>query len=68
MSLKNTKSTSCYRTIPKRCRDCAKAIYVAELDKEILYQCSMYGVFKRECSAGCLRKKPLPHPKEINKE
>jgi hypothetical protein len=65
MSLKETLSTQHWNTIPKKCKNCSKAIYTDE-NGEIHYQCSMYGKFKKECSLE-LPNRDLPKPDDILK-
>jgi hypothetical protein len=45
MSLKATKHTNHWNTIPTKCKNCKKAVYTIEDDK-VYYQCSMFGLFK----------------------
>lgn len=63
MSLKNTLSTQHWNTIPKKCKNCSRAIYTIEGD-EIHYQCSIYGSFKRDCILNADKRK-LPKSEEI---
>lgn len=63
MSLKNTHSTQHWNTIPKKCKNCSKAIYTRE-GNEIYYQCSIFGQFKRDCSLNTTERKLLK-PDEI---
>jgi len=65
MSLEQTKHSKSWNAIPKRCKYCVKAIYVQENNGEILYQCSIFGQFKRECKIGSDRKEVLPTRKQI---
>lgn len=65
MSLKETLSTQHWNTIPKKCKNCIKAIYTIE-NNEVYYQCSVYGSFKRDCSAD-MANRNLPKPEEILK-
>ena len=65
MSLKYTKSTEHWKTIPKKCKNCSKSIYTLE-DGQVLYQCSMFGVFKKDCDLKIIEKKEsLLKPDEI---
>lgn len=48
MSLKQTLSTEHWKTIPKKCKNCSKAIYTIE-NHEVFYQCSIFGSFKKDC-------------------
>lgn len=64
MSLKETKSTQHWPSIPRKCKTCFKAIYVKE-DLEIYYQCSLWGSFKKDCTIET-EKRNLPKPEEIN--
>jgi len=66
MSLKKTKHTQHWKTIPKKCKACKKAIYTVE-DGEILYQCSFYGAFKKDCDWK-IEFRDLPKPSEILKK
>lgn len=63
MSLKDTHSTEYYRTIAKKCRQCAKSIYTIEEGK-VLYSCSIFGKFKKECTIETPPRN-LPKPEEI---
>lgn len=65
MSLKQTLSTQHWSAISKKCKNCSKAIYTVE-DKQVYYQCSVYGKFKKECSLE-LPNRNLPKPEEILK-
>ena len=64
MSLKETKSTQHWPTIPKKCKSCSKAVYTIENNKEIYYQCSLYGIFKKDCKLEFADRK-LPKPSEL---
>jgi len=63
MSLKLTKSTTNYRCIPKKCKNCNCAIYTIE-DLEVIYQCKLTGTFKRNCEVET-KERYLPKPEEI---
>lgn len=63
MSLKHTLSTQYWNAIPKKCKNCSKAIFTVEND-EVFYQCSIHGSFKRECSLE-LPNRNLPKPEDI---
>lgn len=63
MSLKETDSTQHWNTIPKKCKNCNKAIYTIE-DGEVFYQCSIFGKFKKECQLET-EEKQLLKPNEI---
>jgi hypothetical protein len=63
MSLRKTLNTSYWNSIPKKCKNCIKAIYTLE-NGEILYQCSIFGTFKRDCELKVNDRK-LPKPEEI---
>lgn len=63
MSLKQTLSTKHWNTIPRKCKNCVKAIYTIE-DNEVYYQCSIFGSFKRECHTDLLNR-CVPKPKDI---
>lgn len=65
MSLKNTLSTQYWNAIPKKCKNCAKAIYTLE-DDEVFYQCSIFGKFKKECEL-VVPNQPLLKPEDILK-
>ena len=65
MSLIETHHSKSWNAIPRKCKDCLKAIYVTEKDGEVLYQCSIYGTFKRDCSVDHKRKDTLPTPKQV---
>ena len=65
MSLKKTLSTQYWNNIPKKCKNCFKAIYTIE-NNEIYYQCSIYGSFKKECELKTIERK-LPKIEEIKK-
>jgi hypothetical protein len=65
MSLKETLSTQHWNTIPKKCKNCSKAIFTLE-DGEVYYQCSMFGKFKKDCSLEP-ENRNLPKPEEILK-
>ena len=65
MSLRETKSTGHWKTIPKKCKGCSKAIYTKE-GHQVLYQCSIFGSFKKDCELEVVERKiPLPKPDEI---
>jgi acetyl-CoA carboxylase beta subunit len=63
MSLKYTHNTQHWNSIPKKCKNCSKAIYTKE-KKEIYYQCSLFGKFKRECDVET-ESRILDKPEEI---
>ena len=63
MSLKETHSTQHWNTIPKKCKNCRRAIYTVE-DGEVYYQCSIFGKFKKECDV-VADERELPKPQEI---
>jgi len=63
MSLKEASNTQYWNTIPKKCKNCIKAIYTKEENKTY-YQCSMYGKFKKDCNLKVQERK-LPKPEEI---
>lgn len=65
MSLKNTHSTQHWNTIPKKCKNCSKAIYTVE-NGEAYYQCSVFGKFKKDCELN-LPQRDLPKPDKILK-
>lgn len=65
MSLKKTDSTDYWNSIPKKCKNCSKAIYTIEGD-EVYYQCSIYGKFKKDCDKD-LPQRPLLKPEELLK-
>lgn len=65
MSLKYTDSTKYWNTIPKKCKNCSKAIYTVE--GEIYYQCSLYGKFKKDCDVEA-KKRVLLKPQEIQEK
>lgn len=67
MSIENTKHTKNWKTIPKKCKNCSKAVYVKEDDNKIFYQCSLFGSFKRNCNLEIIEKY-LPKPEEITGE
>lgn len=64
MSLLLTKHSKSWNAIPKQCKQCIKAIYIKE-DDSILYQCSVFGNFKRDCTRINTRDKILPMPRNI---
>ena len=66
MSLTKTNSTGHWNTIPKKCKECRKAIYTVE-NGEVYYQCSVFGKFKKDCTIKTDTRK-LPKPSEIIKE
>jgi len=66
MSLKYTKHTKNWRNIPKKCKNCKKSFYTLE-DGEILYSCSIYGSFKKDCEHKIIIRKLLK-PSEILKK
>jgi len=66
MSLKNTKHTGSWKHIPKKCKNCKKAIYTVE-EGEVLYQCSLYGSFNKDCEHKIEIRK-LPKPSEVLKK
>lgn len=49
MSLAKTAATQYWNTIPKKCKECVKAIYTIE-DGQAYYQCSLFGKFKKDCT------------------
>jgi hypothetical protein len=63
MSLKETKSTKHWASIPRKCKLCMRAIYTKE-DSEIYYQCSIYGSFKKDCTVET-EQRNLPKPEDI---
>ena len=63
MSLKETHHTEYYNTILKKCKNCFKSIYTIE-DGKILYSCSIFGKFKKECALETPQRS-LPKPEEI---
>ncbi len=63
MSLKEADSTQYWKTIPKKCKNCSKAIYTIE-DGVVLYQCSLFGQFQKNCKIETTNRK-LPSSKEI---
>ena len=63
MSLKETLSTQYWNTIPKKCKNCSKAIYTVE-NGIVLYQCSLLGQFQKNCKLETTNRK-LPNSKEI---
>lgn len=63
MSLKETASTKYWNTIPKKCKNCIKAIYTVE-DTSVYYQCSLFGTFKRDCDVEAADRS-LPKPEDI---
>lgn len=65
MSLAKTLSTQYWNSIPKKCKNCSKSIYTIE-DKQVYYQCSMYGKFKKDCELQLITRE-LPKPQEIIK-
>lgn len=63
MALKETDHTQHWNSIPKKCKNCVKAIYTVE-KKEVYYQCSIFGNFKRECNLQT-QERELPKPEKI---
>ena len=63
MSLKYTKSTQHWSSIPRKCKSCSKSIFVKE-DLEIYYQCSLWGSCKKDCTVET-EKRNLPKPEDI---
>ena len=66
MSLQHTLHTKNWKTIPRKCKNCSKAIFTKE-DGEIYYQCSLFGKFKKECEIQT-QQRILLKPEEILKE
>ena len=65
MSLKKTFSTEHWNTIPKKCKNCSKAIYTIE-GKKFYYQCSLFGKFDKNCDKN-LPQRLLLKPEQILK-
>jgi len=63
MSLKDTLHTESWKNIPKKCKQCNKAIYTIE-ENMVYYQCSIYGKFKKECNIETVHR-DLPKPEEV---
>lgn len=63
MSLQHTKSTQHWASIPKKCKNCNRAIFTKEAD-EIYYQCSVFATFKKDCTLE-LEERKLLKPEEI---
>ncbi len=66
MSQKYINYTQSWKHIPKKCKNCKKAIYTIE-DKEVLYSCSIYGSFKKDCEQKIIIKK-LSKPSDVLKQ
>jgi len=64
MSLKKTLHSKCWKVIPKKCKQCAKATYTIE-NNEAFYQCSLFGVFKRNCEINAFKEQVLPSSEDI---
>lgn len=67
MSLKKTLHSKSWNAIPKKCKQCRKATYTLE-NNMVLYQCSLYGTFKRQCEVDSIRKEQLFSIEEIRGE
>lgn len=65
MSLKETKSTTNWKNIPRKCKNCDRAIYTIE-DGKVYYQCNLYGSFNKNCEIK-INIRSLLKPSEINK-
>lgn len=66
MSLQHAQHTQSWKTIPRKCKNCSRAIYTIE-EGQIYYQCSLFGKFKKECSTQT-QQRILLKPEEILKE
>jgi len=60
--LQHTKS---FKHIPRKCKECLKCVSIT-INNETIYQCSLFGKFKRDCIINMKKETPLEGSDKCN--